>query len=80
MFSELVSLIQGYLRTTYPGGLSVFVRASKGEDLELSQDYSTRSQGEKTDFQTNSCWISYEVQIIEQKASVEVEQVLIFVF
>lgn len=55
MFSELVSLIQGYLRTIYPGGLSVSVCALKVEDLELSQDYSTRSQGEKTDFQTNPC-------------------------
>lgn len=55
MFSKLVSLIQGYLRTIYPGGLSVSVCASKVEALELSQDYSARSQGEKTDFQTISC-------------------------
>lgn len=42
MFSDLVSLIQGYLRTIYPGGLSVFTRALKMEDL-LPRDYSTGS-------------------------------------
>lgn len=77
MFSDLVSLIQGYLRTIYLGGLSVFTRALKMEDM-LLRDYSTGSQGGKNTLKHSNTFkqtyaeSNYEVQIIEQKASVEV--------